>query len=452
MLRKTTAVVFLVIAFALSMQAQSNFVLKGDIRHFKRPAQIYLLAVKGSTWDMVDSVYSKDGKFQFSYDTIPHTGEYHIQWEDEYFLSLIIHGESLIEFTADNLEDDFAVHVINSEENKAYYFLRGIEQQVDSLTALGDYFYSKKMNGELQQIRFQLHEKVAELEQMVDSLYNAKPGLFSVKMYKNGLPPDFKEFSEKNPEHGYTDEYAFLKRHYFDSIDKHDSSLVNTRLLYDACSFYLRNFSDKKTVEDYIRSCDFIISTFSFDNAQYNYVIDLLLNTFEAAGYEEVFLHIYETYLKFSSCEGGIPDEHERMALSIKNLKKGSPAPELSALDRNGNTVSLGDFRGKTVVVMFWESSCFHCREAIPAVLKLLKERPEIVFLSFSIDQDENKWIGGLLQEELPEPSISDLQGYDGPNAIRWCVSGTPTFFVIDKDGKIAAKPMTLSALESALQ
>jgi len=452
MLRKTTTIVLLIIAFSVSMQAQNAFVLQGNIHHFKRPAHLYLLAVEGSTREVVDSVFSTDGKFQFSYDTIPHAGEYYIQWEDEYFLNLIIHGESLIEFTADNLEDDFAVDVIQSEENKAYYFLRGIEQQVDSLTAIGDYFYSKKMTAELQQIRFQLHDKVSELEKAVDSLYSKQPGLFSLKLYKNSLPPDFKEFSEKNPAHGYADEYAFLKKHYFDNIDKHDSCLVNTRLLYDACSFYLRNLSDNKTSDDYIASCDFIMSTFSANRAQNEYVLNLLLNTFEASGHEKVFLHLFETYMHYFSCDGGVPDEHERMALSIKNLKKGSPAPELSGLDREGNIISLSDFKGKIVVVMFWESSCFHCREAIPAVLKLLNERPEIVFISFSIDQDENKWIGGMLQEGLPEPSISDLKGYDGPNAIRWCVSGTPAFFVIDKEGNIVAKPMTLSALESALQ
>lgn len=447
--------IVLTLFFVFSIVAsfsQNDFVLKGQIINFQRPATIYLLSVEGSTWEVADSMKSVKGEVLFSSDTIPVTGEYYVFWEEKYFINLVINKENIIEFTADNLEKDLGINILVSEENKAFYKLRAIESSIDSLSAVGDEYYEKGMQVQLQKVKSQLHNKVAGLQERIISLEKERPGLFSVKLYKSSIPPDFKTFSATNPGHGFESEYDFLKRHYFDNIDKYDSCLVNTRVIYDACSFYLRNFTDNKSTTGYMKTADFIMSSFSWNNKQFNYVLDLLLNTFESSGFDDVYLHLFETYMHGSSCEGGIPSEAERKALSIKNMKKGTAAPELTGMDREGKTISLSDFVGKNVVVMFWESSCEHCREAIPHVLDFLKNNPDLVLLSYSIDTNENKWIGAVLEEGLPEPSISDLKGYDGANAIRWNVWGTPGFFVIDSEGKIIAKPLTLKALEDAVE
>ncbi len=451
MTRLTFAITIFLMLITNSI-AQSGFMLSGQISNFQRPATIYLLSVEGSEWDVADSMKSIKGEVLFSADTIPVTGEYYVFWEEKYFINLVINNERRIEFTADNLEENLAVHIQISEENKAFYQLRAIENSIDSLSAIGDEYYEKGMHAQLQKIRNQLQLKIAELEKKIQQTDAERPGLFSVKLYKSSIPPDFNSFALSNPDHGFKTEYDFLKRHYFDNIDKYDSCLVNTRVIYDACSFYLRNFTDEKNTAGYIKTVDFIISSFSWNNKQFDYVLNLLLNTFESAGFDDVYLHLFDTYMHGTSCDGGIPGEAERKALSIKNMKKGTFAPELTGFDKNGNSVSLSDFKGKTVIVMFWESSCEHCRNAIPHVTALIKNKPDIVLLSYSIDTDENKWIGGCLEEGLPEPSISDLKGYDGANAIRWNVWGTPSFFVIDTEGKIAAKPLTLSALEDVIK
>lgn len=451
-MKKTLTLLLTLLAIHVSQaQPGPGFMLKGDIVNFQRPAMVYLLIASGAGFDVVDSVMSKDGEVLFVADTIPVTGQYSLFWEDNYFLPLIINKEKYIQFRADNLEPDMAVESVSSRENEVYYLLQNFEYEIDSLSAIGDKYYASGKKDLLAKVKMQLSIKVAQLGTAVDSLSVLYPDLFALKIYKSSIPPDFDEFNLQFPDNGFENESEFLTRHYFDNIDKTDSCLVNTHVLYDACSFYLRNLVEEGTTENYIKACDFIMSSFSQNNAQYNYVLDLLLNTFESEGFEDVYLHLFDLYMHGSSCEGGIPSEAERKALSIRNLKKGTAAPELIAKNREGKEVSLAGFKGEKVVLMFWASDCSHCEEAIPHVIELMKKYPNVVLLSFSLDEDENAWIGGMFRLDLPEPSVSDLKGYDGPNAIRWCVWGTPSFFVIDQNGKIIAKPLTLQALEDAL-
>ncbi|RMH36996.1 MAG: TlpA family protein disulfide reductase [Nitrospirae bacterium] len=64
------------------------------------------------------------------------------------------------------------------------------------------------------------------------------------------------------------------------------------------------------------------------------------------------------------------------------------PVPDFSLVDLKGNRVSLGDFRGKVVVLNFWATWCGPCKVEMPAMEALYRDlHPEgLVILAVSID------------------------------------------------------------------
>ncbi|MBQ1694195.1 MAG: TlpA family protein disulfide reductase, partial [Bacteroidales bacterium] len=49
-------------------------------------------------------------------------------------------------------------------------------------------------------------------------------------------------------------------------------------------------------------------------------------------------------------------------------IAKGQAVPDFTLNDINGKSVKLSDFRGKTVLLLFWASWCPDCRAEIPQI------------------------------------------------------------------------------------
>ena len=55
---------------------------------------------------------------------------------------------------------------------------------------------------------------------------------------------------------------------------------------------------------------------------------------------------------------------------------------DFTLIDQNGNKVSLADYRGKKVVILYWAVWCPPCKEEIPVIDELNKEYNDAVFLT----------------------------------------------------------------------
>ncbi|MFB0910265.1 MAG: TlpA disulfide reductase family protein [Flavobacterium sp.] len=135
----------------------------------------------------------------------------------------------------------------------------------------------------------------------------------------------------------------------------------------------------------------------------------------------------------------------------IQNLKKeGTPFPEFSSKDLNGNLITNESMKGKIVVVKCWYIHCVACIKEFPEVNNLVsnyKDRKDIVFISLAEDTPE-QLKPFLAKKPLFYSVVPNMKTYMN---LTLQLNTFPTHFIIKKDGSIAKVLSDYKSLEVAL-
>jgi peroxiredoxin len=119
-------------------------------------------------------------------------------------------------------------------------------------------------------------------------------------------------------------------------------------------------------------------------------------------------------------------------------------APDFELPNLAGEAVRLSGFRGKTVILNFWTTSCPPCLEEMPSVAelaKILRARRDVVVLTVSTDPDRataETTLRTVLEEKAPFDVLLDPD-----QKVVGDLYGThlfPETWIIDPDGVIRAR------------
>jgi peroxiredoxin len=122
---------------------------------------------------------------------------------------------------------------------------------------------------------------------------------------------------------------------------------------------------------------------------------------------------------------------------AVESLPK---APALMLPDEEGKkTWRLSELRGKVVLVNFWATWCPPCRKELPSMERLWRQFKDagLVVLGVNVGEtgDEVFAFSNGLETPLTFPLLLDEESRV---AQSWPVTGLPTTYLVDKQGRIA--------------
>lgn len=140
-------------------------------------------------------------------------------------------------------------------------------------------------------------------------------------------------------------------------------------------------------------------------------------------------------------------ETNKQTSTSSSSETKATQAFDFTAMDKDGKTVKLSDFKGKKVYINMWASWCGPCMREIPELEKVYqkyKNNKDIVFLSMTSPndaefknqspQDKSKDVILKKAKELGAtyPVLFDI---NDRFIINYAIRSFPTHILINSDG-----------------
>lgn len=197
------------------------------------------------------------------------------------------------------------------------------------------------------------------------------------------------------------------------------------------------------------RSIDHFLSPGLQNDVVYNALLEQLFTYFEKRSLAPCAEYLAQQLEAQQSCDCLKPAVQELLAQAQK-LAVGQIAPDIlfspQARFPNQSPVStLSELPSEQILVVFAASWCSHCMQALP-ILKsqyplLQQKNIEVVLVSLDHSlQEYEQFI-----QNLPFVSTCDFKAWETTAAVDYQVSSTPSYFLLDAQGRILARPSSLT-------
>ena len=166
------------------------------------------------------------------------------------------------------------------------------------------------------------------------------------------------------------------------------------------------------------------------------------------------FLLLPLAFLLFSACRpAAVPVSISNKPASINNIPQTNvPMPPLKDVEKLGweifdaqtqlpeRTQTLGDMKGKVVVLDFWATYCIPCLEAIPDLVRMQNENKDLQVIGLHVGGEEDQPKVPAFVEKLKINYPLAYPQNDLSAALVGNETAIPQTFVFNRQGKLVEK------------
>jgi thiol-disulfide isomerase/thioredoxin len=416
--------------------------------------KVILTRIHGDKVLTVDSIRSPGEKFGFILPENAPVGMYRLilgktkraefQGGPPQSLDILFNNED-ISLSTDFYNPVDSIVVYDSEENKLYYrFLISFNDLEDRKHMVYPLLTTYPVNTDFyDQLLDEFHNLQHDQLQLIKDLSGKDPESFAsgvIKMYWSPFLDGTRTEMER---------VVYMREHYFDELDFSDPLLLNSNMYANKIIRFLSLYRNpgltQSEQEDlFIEAVDQIFMNIVPHPDVQAFVLEYLVKGFEQFKFEKVLNHISENYLD-ESCEADNREMLKKRLTAYKKMALGNIAPDIIIGNDREKMIALSEIDHQYVLVVFWATTCPHCNDMLPRLKTWYEENRDIDLevLAVSIDTSAVDWRNKLAEYELPWINCNENGGWSSKVAIDYNLYATPTMFILDRNRKILAKPVT---------
>ncbi|MBT8298381.1 MAG: redoxin domain-containing protein [Maribacter sp.] len=438
-MKKSVLIFFLILV--CSVQAQYS--ISGTFMPANDYKWLIAYRLKPGTQNYVADTAVKNGEFSFKIPENSGPGTYRLVYavpQEEFFIDVIYSGKENIEFTFNATE---GVSFISSEENKLFnsYFRKiyDLEKQFAR--------YYTNQNTEINE-----YQSIARKMDQIQKMYEEKTAGMMVH--------DFVKANHPYIPSNYESVFQYVKNKkdtYFEALELNNTVLQASGFLSDKLTNYvftalpLDTTTKDETESAQIENVDTVSTRIQDLDSKYKlHLFHTLWAQAAASSFDRTSDYIYDTYLEKLLAHGDNQEISQQIEVHNR-LRIGATAPNIEW----GENESRNDLRNlegaDKYLLVFWSSSCSHCLRELPALHKKLKNNDSIRVIAIGLEDDNLTWKAESSKMPHFEHVIA-LGKWESEYADLYAIDQTPTYFILDKDKKIRAKPESDKAVVELLE
>ena len=411
---------------------------------------VILYQLQGLSQKYIENADIVNGVFTFTLPETANTGVYRLMYDikNRLFVDVIYNNED-VSFTFDPKNPDEQIQFITSKENQIYHqYLTEtatIQRQLDSLQV---FYFSSPEKDRITKLYLEQHATLKKVQQDFELQSKNKMASHFIKAsarYTTQKPIE-------NPQ-GYLNS---VKTHFFDFIDFNDKILLNSTFINDKIIdyiFYLNNSEDTEINTELQKYAISTVITKIGDNL--NFVKDL----------EESLLYNFTQQQNVPMAKYMLENHYNKLPISLQDIafKKdmkaqlktviGNKAPNILWTDNSVSKDLYSLTNAEYYVVVFWSSSCGHCLKEMPILYDYLKDNTKTKVIAVGLEKEETKADWETLIVDYKEfIHVYGANKWKNKFAREYGVNSTPSFFVLNANKKIVAKPYDVAKLKIFLE